>query len=66
MIIKNPDTEKYEKETKAVQENGGYCPCLIHKNEDTKCICKEFLYKCQRGYVGECRCGRYYSDGVQK
>lgn len=25
----------------AVQENDGYCPCMIAKNEDTKCPCKD-------------------------
>ena len=25
-----------------LRKNGGYCPCRIEKNEDTKCMCKEF------------------------
>lgn len=37
----------------AVRENGGYCPCLIEQNEDTKCPCKEFRE------TGKCDCGRY-------
>jgi hypothetical protein len=52
-IIKNP--AKYDEITLAVANNDGYCPCLIEKNEDTKCICKEFR---EQG-VGLCRCGRY-------
>lgn len=35
--------------------NGGYCPCKIIRNDDTKCICKEF--KEQKS--GECHCGLY-------
>ena len=38
-----------------LKENDGYCPCKIDKNEDTKCICKEFLEQPE----GECHCGLY-------
>lgn len=39
-----------------VKENDGYCPCLIQKNEDTKCPCKEFR---EQEHAGKCRCGRF-------
>lgn len=39
----------------AVKANDGYCPCRRVKNEDTKCMCKEF----REGGVGECHCGLY-------
>jgi hypothetical protein len=55
-IIKNPDKEFYEKISKAVEENGQYCPCLIERSEDTKCICKDFKFQ---DIVGKCHCGRY-------
>ena len=35
---------------------GGYCPCAIWYNEDTKCPCKEFR---EQDVPGECRCGRF-------
>lgn len=35
--------------------NDGYCPCSILKNEDTKCMCKEF----REMEEGECHCGLY-------
>ena len=38
-----------------VAENGGYCPCAVIRNEDTKCICKAF----REQESGLCRCGRY-------
>lgn len=38
-----------------VEQNEGYCPCAIIKDEDTKCPCKEFREQDK----GECRCGRY-------
>lgn len=55
-IIKNPNVEIYENVTKAVQENQGYCPCMITKTADTKCPCKEFR---EQNFAGECHCGRY-------
>lgn len=55
-IEKNPDLEEYEKITKAVKDNDGYCPCLIEKNNDTKCICKDFK---EQDFEGFCHCGRY-------
>ena len=41
---------------KLVIENNGYCPCAVVKNEDTKCICKEFM---QQETPGLCHCGRF-------
>lgn len=38
-----------------VEANDGYCPCAIEKNEDTRCMCKEFREMVE----GECHCGRY-------
>lgn len=55
-IIKNPNNEIYEEITKRVKENGGYCPCMLVKNEDTKCICRSFI---EQNKLGECHCGRY-------
>ena len=42
-----------------IKENDGYCLCAIEKNEDTKCICKEFLYNVEKGY---CACGLYKKE----
>ena len=39
-----------------VDENDGYCPCTVVKNEDTKCICKEFK---EQKEPGVCHCGRF-------
>lgn len=55
-IVKNPDNTKYKDITKAVNDNEGYCPCMIDKNIDTKCPCKPFR---EQTTVGECHCGRY-------
>ena len=51
MVIKevNPGIRKL------VEENKGYCPCTVLKNEDTKCMCKEF----KEQESGLCHCGRF-------
>ena len=55
-IIPNPDKEIYIEVTNAVIANQGYCPRMITKNQDTKCICKKFR---EQETEGECHCGRY-------
>lgn len=39
-----------------VDANNGYCPCMVVKNEDTKCMCKEFR---EQTTSGLCHCGRF-------
>ena len=41
---------------KAVALNDGYCPCMVEKSEDTKCMCKEFR---EQETPGPCHCGRF-------
>ena len=48
--------EVVEEVRKKLRENSGYCPCKLIKNEDTKCICKEFM---EQKELGECHCGLY-------
>ena len=47
-IVSNPDLEFLKEITQRVIENDGYCPCLLYKNEDTKCICAKTLENKQR------------------
>ena len=49
------DKELVAKIRAKLKENGGYCPCRLEQNEDTKCPCKEFRDKNN----GECHCGLY-------
>lgn len=57
MRIKVSENKELVKEIRAkLKESGGYCPCQIEKNEDTKCICKEF----REQKSGECHCGLYF------
>lgn len=40
---------------KLVDENDGYCPCMIWKSDETKCMCQMF----REQSIGKCLCGRY-------
>lgn len=39
-----------------VEANDGYCPCMIEKNEDTRCMCRDFR---EQKEPGPCNCGRF-------
>ena len=56
-IFKNPNEEEYADISEAVKINEGYCPCLSYKNDDTKCMCKEFRDSKDTDF---CHCGRFY------
>lgn len=50
IIEVNPDFRQ------AVEANDGYCPCMIERSKDTKCMCKEFRDQKEPGL---CHCGRF-------
>lgn len=54
----NPDTEYANEVKKALKANGGYCPCALVKNKDTKCKCREF----REMEEGMCRCGLFIKE----
>jgi len=51
-----PNTERIKQ---ALIDNDGYCPCKVLRNEDTKCVCKEFRLQ----DIGICSCGLYIKRG---
>lgn len=57
-IIPNPNWTKEQISLfrQKLRESNGYCPCRIDKNQDTKCLCKEFR---ESQELGECHCGLY-------
>ena len=57
-IIPNPNrtNEQISLFRQKLHEANGYCPCRIDKNQDTKCLCKEFR---ESQELGECHCGLY-------
>ena len=54
-IKQNDDKNLVKTIRERLKANGGYCPCRLEKNADTKCICKEFLEQDE----GMCHCGLY-------
>ena len=52
------DEETAKEIRQAIKEAEGHCPCVLKecRNEDTRCMCKEFLLS-PRGTV--CNCGLY-------
>ncbi len=55
-IIPNPNFAFRKEVEEAIKQNDGYCCCALKKNEDTKCICKDFR---KQEHYGFCNCGRY-------
>lgn len=49
-------TKQAKEVEQKLHENGGYCPCSILKNEDTKCMCKAFR---EQQTSSVCHCGLY-------
>ena len=62
-IVQNPDKQKYDEETEAVKNNDGYCPCLLEKTPDTKCMCKAFR---EQDKPGLCLCQRFMKIEVDE
>lgn len=58
MIKVSDNIELVEEIRQKLKENGGFCPCRIDQNEDTKCMCKEF----REQESGECHCGLYVKE----
>jgi hypothetical protein len=42
--------------SEAIKANAGYCICAVEKNQDTRCLCKEFREQKESGI---CHCGLY-------
>ena len=52
----NSDTDLVAAIQAKLKTNGGFCPCSLIKNEDTKCMCKQFR---EQEIPGECHCGLF-------
>ena len=59
-ITYNQDKQLVDKILDALDKNNGYCPCKLEKNNDTKCMCKEFREQ-KEGY---CHCGLYIKEDI--
>lgn len=59
-VIKTTDVQHRRMVEDALVDNGGYCPCMLVKTDDTKCMCKDFRDKINDPYyLGPCHCGLY-------
>ena len=59
MTIKQTQNKELARKIRQqLKENGGYCPCNIVKNDDTKCMCKAF----REMEEGTCHCGLYIKE----
>ena len=58
-VIESKDTERVALIRQQLKENDGYCPCKLLRDENTKCICKEFREQIACGSAGKCHCGLY-------
>ena len=54
-IIENPNRQVANEVKRRLKETGGYCPCRLIKDDDTKCMCKEF----KEAEEGMCHCGLF-------
>ncbi len=62
-ITLNPNKEIADTVKEGLKQNGGYCPCRREKNEDTKCMCKEFKEQINDpNFEGFCHCMLYYKE----
>lgn len=59
----NKDEKTVKRIQKRLVETGGYCPCMIHKNPDTYCMCTDFRRKIEDPeFEGFCACRLYYKS----
>ena len=46
-----------------LKRTGGYCPCMLQRSEDTKCICKDFRERMKDPeFEGFCHCLLYFKS----
>ena len=59
----NDNKEIVETIKAGLKAKGGYCPCRLEKNEENKCICKEFREQiADPNFEGYCHCMLYYKE----
>lgn len=59
----NPDQDLVNGLKHKMKQNGGYCPCRLRRDDDTKCMCKEFREQiADPEFEGYCHCMLYYKE----
>lgn len=62
-VIINPDGKYVKTIRQALKENQGYCPCMLEKKPETKCMCEKFREQQTEGF---CHCGLYEKVFVEQ
>ena len=60
----NDDINLVTKIRTKLKENEGYCPCVLTKRPEDKCMCKNFREQISQGIEGECHCGLYVIETI--
>ena len=59
----NENKEIVKNVKEGLKKTGGCCPCRLERNEDTKCMCKEFKEQIKDpNFEGYCHCLLYYKS----
>lgn len=59
----NEDLELVKKIKEGLAAKEGYCPCVLGKSEDTKCMCRQFREQIKDpDFEGYCHCLLYYKE----
>ncbi len=62
-IKENPDKEIVKTVREGLKAKDGYCPCRLGRDEDNKCMCKEFREQIKDpNFEGFCHCMLYYKS----
>ena len=62
-VKQNPDKEYVKSIREQLKANNGYCPCVLEKTPDSKCMCKEFREQiADPDFEGFCHCLLYYKS----
>ncbi|MBQ7301468.1 MAG: ferredoxin thioredoxin reductase catalytic beta chain [Clostridia bacterium] len=62
-IKENPDKEVVRTVREGLKAKDGYCPCKLGRDEDNKCMCKEFREQIKDpNFEGYCHCMLYYKS----
>ena len=62
-VTLNPDRKIVDLLEKAMEKNGGYCPCRLNHTPDTLCPCREFRDQiADPAFSGFCHCRLYHKD----
>ncbi len=60
-ILLNEDKAIVKSVREGLKRTGGYCPYMLVKSEDTKCMCRDFRNKiAEPEFEGYCHCLMYY------